>query len=261
MQLEHWMKYMEEIAPAELAESWDNSGLLIGPERRELRHVLLALDCTEAVAEEAKWIGADLVLTHHPLFFSPVKRILPDDPGTAAAWKLIRYGIGLFSAHTNLDRAKGGVNDALAETLGIKDAVPYGDGTGRIGMLEEEVALENFVRMCENVLHTVVSYTGNPMKRVRRIAVLGGAGGSMIREAADAGADVYLTGEAKHHEGIASEVLGISLLAAGHDETERVILPVLMDRLQGMSDDIKYSLALSDGGPFRRGTGGKMHEQ
>ena len=261
MQLNSWIECMDRIAPAVLAESWDNSGLLIEPENREIRHVLIALDCTLQIVSEAKWIGADMILTHHPVLFSPVKRILRDEPDTAVVWRLIRSGIGLFAAHTNLDRAEGGVNDTLAERLEIKNPVPYGDGIGRIGMLKEPVPLQKFVRDVENKLNTVVSYTGNPECPVQKIAVLGGAGGNAIREAADAGADAYLTGEAKHHEGIASAVLGIPLLVAGHDETERVILTDLMDRLQAMTDDVKYSLALSDGGPFRRGTGGTRHDQ
>ena len=128
-------------------------------------------------------------------------------------------------------------------------------------MLAEPIPLYRFAKNAEELLHTVVSYTGNPESSVQKIAVLGGAGGNAVREAADAGADAYLTGEAKHHEAIAAEILGIPILAAGHDETERVVLPVLKDRLQEMTDDVKYSLALSDGGPFRRGTGGTIHDQ
>ncbi len=261
MQLNKWIECMEKIAPSVLAEDWDNPGLLIEPENREVRHVLIALDCTPKIISEARWIGADLILTHHPIFFSPVKRILREEPDTAVAWRMLRSGIGLFSVHTNLDRVEGGVNDALAEKLGIMHAVPYGEGIGRIGMLAEPISLYRFAQKTEDLLHTMVSYTGNPESSVQKIAVLGGAGGNAVREAADEGADVYLTGEAKHHEAIAAEVLGLPILVAGHDETERVVLPILKERLQEMTDDVKYSLALSDGGPFRRGTGGIIHDQ
>ena len=261
MQLKQWMECMEKVAPAALAEEWDNPGLLISPERNEIHHVLIDLDCTMKTVEEAKEIGAELILVHHPLFFSPVKHILLDDPRTSVAWKLIREGIGLFAAHTNLDRAEGGVNDVLAQTLGIHTVLPYGDGTGRIGNLQNPVSLIEFARKAENALKTVVSYTGNPEKKIRRIAVLGGAGGSMLSDAKEACADAYLTGEAKHHEAIAAEEWGVALLVAGHDETERIILPTLRERLQSMTDDVKYTLALSGRGPFRRGTGGTTHEQ
>lgn len=261
MQLKRWMEYMEKVAPAALAEDWDNPGLLISPERDEIHHVLIDLDCTMKTVEEAKQIGAELVLVHHPLFFSPVRHILLDDPGTSVAWKLVREGIGLFAAHTNLDRAEGGVNDALAESLGIQSAFPYGDGTGRIGNLPEPVSLIEFARKVETALRTSVSYTGDPDRRIQRIAVLGGAGGSMLAEAKEVCADAYLTGEAKHHEAIAAEEMGIALLVAGHDETERIVLPTLQERLQSMTDDVLYSLALSGRGPFRRGTGGTTHEQ
>jgi dinuclear metal center YbgI/SA1388 family protein len=261
MQLKQWMECMEKVAPAALAEDWDNHGLLISPERNEVHHVLIDLDCTMKTVEEAKKVGAELVLVHHPLFFSPVKHILTDDPQTSVAWKLIREGIGLFAAHTNLDRAAGGVNDVLAESLGIRSASAYGDGTGRIGDLDEPVSLIEFARKAETALKTVVSFTGDPDRKVQRIAVLGGAGGSMLPEAKEACADAYLTGEAKHHEAIAAEEWGIALLVAGHDETERIVLPALRERLQSMTDDVKYTLALSGRSPFRRGTGGTTHEQ
>ena len=120
MKLEKWIKIMEEIAPCNLAQDYDNVGLLIGTEK-EIGKVLVALDLSVPVAEEAIAEKVDLVLTHHPVFFHPVKRMLPDDPDTAAAYKLIRNGIGMYAAHTNLDACEGGVNDAIAESLGLEE--------------------------------------------------------------------------------------------------------------------------------------------
>lgn len=113
MKIENFLSVCEAMAPRAMALDFDNPGLLVGPDHDEIHKVLVALDCTEAVAREAVNWGADLVLTHHPMFFSGIKRFTPCDPGTSAAYILARNGIGLFAAHTNLDAAQGGVNDAL----------------------------------------------------------------------------------------------------------------------------------------------------
>ena len=116
MQLCDFLAQMEAVAPQALAMDFDNPGLLIGPEKQEIRKVLVAMDCSMATAQEAVDWGADLLLTHHPVFFGGVKAIRPDLPATAAPWLLLRHGIGLFAAHTNLDTAQGGVNDRAAST-------------------------------------------------------------------------------------------------------------------------------------------------
>ena len=119
MKLNDFINVMDGIAPRELAMDWDNPGLLIGTEKQDIKKVLVALDCSMATAKEAVEWGADLMLTHHPVFFRAVKRILPDDPETAAPYILLRNGIGLFAAHTNLDAADGGVNDCLAGVFSL----------------------------------------------------------------------------------------------------------------------------------------------
>ena len=124
MKLHDFLETMEQIAPAALALDFDNAGLLIGPEKEDIRKVFIALDCSLDTAREAIQWGADLLLTHHPVFFGGIKHILPRDPDTAAPWLLLRHGIGLFAAHTNLDAARGGVNDCLCAALGIQDTVP-----------------------------------------------------------------------------------------------------------------------------------------
>ncbi len=250
MELKAFIGVMEQIAPLELAMEWDNVGLIIGPEATEIRNVLVALDCSVAVAKEAVQWGAQLVLTHHPLFFAPVKRMLPDDPQTAAAYALIRGGVGLYAAHTNLDTAPGGVNDALCEALRLCEAVPFGDGMGRVGMLEQPMPVMEFAAMAGRALHTRVTLCGPRDSMVRRVAVLGGAGGEALLEAKAVGADVLVTGETKHHEGLAAEVVGLPMVVAGHYETEKVVLQPLITRLQGLTDDVQYKLAQSDASPF-----------
>ncbi|MBR0426438.1 MAG: Nif3-like dinuclear metal center hexameric protein [Clostridia bacterium] len=231
---------LDRIAPPELAMEYDNVGLLIGTER-EIRTVLVALDCTLPVAEEAVRCGSDLVLVHHPLFFHGIKRILPDDPETAAAYRLIQNGIGLYAAHTNLDICLGGVNDALAETLGVKHCEPLSaDGMGRVGMLETAMQLGAFADVCSKALKITVRYAGDSDRLVQRVGLCGGAGGDLYPDAVRMGCDVFVTGEMKHHEAIAANMLGLTLIEAGHYQTESVVLKKWISRLQNEENGVKY---------------------
>ena len=208
MQLCDFLAQMEVIAPQALAMDFDNPGLLIGPEKQEIRKVLVALDCSMATAQEAVDWGADLLLTHHPVFFGGVKAIRPDLPATAAPWLLLRHGIGLFAAHTNLDTAQGGVNDCLAKTLGLGEVSPLPpEDMGRVGSIQP----------CS--LH---SFAGLVQKRLE--------------------ATLRVCGEIKHHQALEAQVLGIAVVEAGHYETERVVLEPLMNRLQEAGNDVQYKL-------------------
>jgi dinuclear metal center YbgI/SA1388 family protein len=195
MKLSDFISIIEGFAPVSLALEYDNAGLLIGTKKQDIQSVLVALDCTEKVAEEAARIGADLVLTHHPVFFKGIKRILPDDPETCAAYTLIRHGIALYAAHTNLDAAAGGVNDVLADRLGLRNvrSLPPED-LGRIGDIPV-TSLYDFAQRVEKILDTRVSVTGNKDSIVETVAVVGGGGDGDIIYAANAGADVFVTGE------------------------------------------------------------------
>jgi len=252
MKLNDFMAAMERIAPKELALDFDNPGLLVEPDHDEVKHVLVALDCTPAVAKEAAETGADLVLTHHPLFFCPVKHMRYSDPETTAACLLLRNGIGLFAAHTNLDAAKGGVNDTLCALLEIGETTPIDEGVGRIGVLKQPVPMTAFIETVETKLHAGVRFAGDPNAPVTRVAVLGGSGASAIREAAEQKADVFLTGEVKHSDAIDARTLGLNLIAAGHYETERAVLEPLIRRLQNECFDVQYNLSRADASPFTR---------
>ena len=252
MKISEFTAAMERIAPRELALEFDNPGLLIEPDHDEVSRVLVALDCTKAVALEAVELGVDLVLTHHPLFFHPVKHMTYSDPATNAACLLLRNGIGLFSAHTNLDAAHGGVNETLCTLLGIREAIPFDEGVGRVGVLKAPETLAGFASSAEEVLGTRVQILGDLGKSVSRVAVMGGSGGDSIALAAAQGADVLLTGEVKHSSAIDAMTLGISLIVAGHYETEMVVLEPLIKRLQNDCFDVQYNLSRADGSPFVR---------
>lgn len=244
MKLNDFIAVMEAIAPQGLALGFDNVGLLVGPDHDEIRRVLVALDCTPVTAQEAVDTGADLLLTHHPVFFSGIKRFLPDGPETAAPYILVRHGVGHFAAHTNLDAAQGGVNDALASVLGLEDVSMFGaEGLCRIGTLPSPLTLADFAKHAARALETQVRFSGEGTKTVCRAAVLGGACGLEDAYAAkEAGADVFLTGEIRHHEALAALVRGIPVVAAGHYETERTVLVPLIKRLQELAPGVQYSL-------------------
>lgn len=252
MKRSEFLAAMERIAPRELALEFDNPGLLVEPDHDEISRVLVALDCSTAVAKEAVEWGADLVLTHHPLFFHPVSHMAYSDPATAAACLLLRNGIGLFAAHTNLDAAKGGVNETLCERLGIRNAIPFDEGVGRVGTLGEPTTARAFAVVAERELQTSVCFAGDPDANVFRVAVMGGSGGSALLNAKAEGADLLLTGEVKNADAIDAGTIGLNLIVAGHYETECVVLSPLIQRLQEACFPVQYQLSRADGSPFVR---------
>ncbi|MDD3400945.1 MAG: Nif3-like dinuclear metal center hexameric protein [Eubacteriales bacterium] len=246
MKIKDFCELMEEIAPRTLAMEGDNVGLLVGTDRDDIKKVLVALDCTVEIAKEAVAWGADLVLTHHPLFFHPIQRFGPDYVDSAAAYILARNGIGMFAAHTNLDAAAGGVNDVLASLLGLSNVVPLEpDKLGRIGELGSPVTLGELIERCEAALHCKCRFCGNICEHVCKVAVIGGSGGGDIFEAWKNGADAFVTGEAKYGQGIEADVLGLKVITCGHYETESVVLNPLISRLQNEKNDVEYRIAKS----------------
>ena len=243
MRIEKLLEAMETIAPRELALDFDNPGLIVGAEKTEIEKVLVALDCTLPVVDEAVEKGCDIVLTHHPLLFRAVKSISPFDPVTAPVYKLIRNGVGMFAAHTNLDSAQGGVNTTLCRLLGIKGEEPVPpEGLCRVGELEESMSFTEFARKVETVLNTSVRLAG-PERIVKRVMVCGGSGGSEYPYAAACGADVLVTGECRHNEAIEAIHAGVNVIAAGHYETERVVLEPLVERLIALGCEAEFIIS------------------
>jgi dinuclear metal center YbgI/SA1388 family protein len=226
-----------------LAESWDAVGLVCGDPDEPVGRVLFAVDPTTAVVDEVIDSGADLLVTHHPLLLTPVHGVPADDPRGRLVHRLIRAGAALFVAHTNADRAPGsGVNAALADALGLTGAVPLepagtepGAGLGRVGDLPGAMTLSAFAEQVAAVLPETVGgvrAAGDPGRVVRRVAVCGGSGGSLLDAAAAAGADVFLTSDLKHHPvSDAGEVAGPALCDVAHYASEWPWLPVAADRL------------------------------
>ena len=251
MELAKFCACMEEIAPRALALDFDNVGLLVEPDHTEIKRVLIALDCTPTTAQEAIDLGADLLLTHHPQFFHGVKSIGFSSPVTGAAALLLRHGVGHFAAHTNLDAAEGGVNDVLSRCLGLVDVEPIPpENIGRVGFLPTPMKLFALVERCNCLLNSHAAYTGDPDRLVSQVAVLGGAGGGDIEYAQAAGAEAYITGEAKHSQILEARERDLPLILCGHYETEQVILKSLYDRLQILAPDVQYKITLREKAPL-----------
>ncbi len=243
MTIQEFCRAMENIAPRYLAMDFDNVGLLIAPDHDRIQKVLVALDLTVPVAEEAIKGGYDLVLTHHPIFWDPVKSFSPASPETAAAYRLIRHGIGHFAAHTNLDACEGGVNDVLAGILSLNDVRPLPpEDLGRIGTLVQPMRFSEFAAFCENRLCAKGRFIGDPDKLIRTVAVIGGSGGGDVAFVQEAGCDAFVTGEMKHNQALTAAYLGLNCCVLGHYETEFPVLKPLIDRLQNEDHDVQYSL-------------------
>ncbi|MGY1671634.1 Nif3-like dinuclear metal center hexameric protein [Geodermatophilus sp. SYSU D00710] len=226
-----------------LAESWDAVGLVCGDPAEPVQRVLVAVDPVAAVVDEAVERGAQLLVTHHPLFLTPVHGVPADDPKGRLVHRLVRAGCGLFVAHTNADRAADvGVNDALAAVLGLTGTRPLQpaepgsrQGLGRVGELAEPTTLAAFAAHAAAVLPATeggVRAAGDPDRPVRTVAVCGGSGGSLLPEAAAAGADVFLTSDLRHHPVSESqESRGPAVCDVAHFATEWPWVPVAAEVL------------------------------
>jgi len=233
------------IAPFELAEEWDNVGLLAGRMDAGIERVLLALDMTEKVLQEAIDKKAQLIITHHPVLFRGRKNLREDDTEGRLLTGLIRADIALIAAHTNYDAAVEGVNAALCERLGIRDAQIAEDGMMRVGEVDE-TTLGAFASYVQAQLGGVVRRYGDPETKIRRVAVLGGAGSDYASSAIEAGADVFVTGETGYHDALNSLDAGMCTLEAGHAATELPAVRWLASRLQEAADVVQYNLTIME---------------
>ncbi len=245
--IDDFVRIIERIAPKELAYDWDNSGLLLRCGDTVSR-VLVALDATLEVAEEAVREGCDMLLVHHPLIFSPVRSLSHKNPTDAVLMRLIRAGISLYAAHTTFDRAQGGINDALAQKLGLADlrTIPGpGEELLRIGRLPGEMSRDGFVSHVKTALGLkALRVSQSSCETVSCVGVAGGSGGDFIAAAKKEGAQALVTGEAKHHHHIEAVAQGLLLIEAGHFETEYVFVDRIFMSLQAALNEVQLDLVL-----------------
>ncbi|MCR5221735.1 MAG: Nif3-like dinuclear metal center hexameric protein [Lachnospiraceae bacterium] len=230
---------LEELSPVKYASDWDNVGLLAGRAEKTVNSLYIALDATDEVIDRCISQGADMILTHHPMIFSPLKSITGDDFVGRRVIRLIKNDICLYAMHTNFDVM--GMADACADALGLKKRsvleVTYEDeiskeGFGRVGRLPRIMTLKELVmhvKECFSVEHVTVY--GDLDQDVEFAAICPGSGKSMADSAIDAGADVYITGDIGHHDGIDMVARGLSVIDAGHYGIEKIFVPYLSEYL------------------------------
>ena len=219
--------FIDSFAPFDSQCEWDNSGLLLGSMEKETFRIGFALDAETDVIEQAHSSGCDLIVTHHPVIFKPLHSISFDDPSAL----LIKYGISIICAHTNLDKSDYGVNRVLAEKMGLTDIQRFGSGSDAsmcmIGKIDDTSPAE-LAKLISSRLHAHTEFSESN-KNIEKVAVCGGAGGEFMYELAGK-VDAFITGEIKHHEFIDSKRLGISVFKAGHYETEYPVIPFLKEK-------------------------------
>lgn len=239
--VKHILDYLYTLAPSQYKMDWDNVGLMCGHSDREVTKVLLALDASLAVAEEAAQLGCELVAVHHPLIFTSTQSVTDE---TLTGQRLLRYlesGLAVISMHTNLDCAPGGVNDVLADRLGLQAVQTVQDGEGanllRIGTAEKQ-PLQQFLPFVKQQLACEGLRYADGGREVQRVAVGGGACGDMFAQAAELGCDTLVTGDVKYNQFIDAKALGLNLIDAGHFETENPVVWMLRAKLAAQFPDL-----------------------
>lgn len=241
---------LEERIPRSLSCSWDNDGLMCcADENKEVHRVLVALDITAEIVEKAIAGGYDAVVSHHPFVFRPLKAVEPSFPVAKKVIRMLVAGVSAISFHTRLDAVCGGVNDTLADALGLTEVIPFGnDGEtiGRIGYLKTECSLEDFAKQVKAVTDAPCVTVADGGVPVKRVAILGGSGSDDVMAAKSAGADTYLSGELAHHYLTDCPELEINLIAAGHFYTENPICEKLRQVLLEIDSHLTVDLANSN---------------
>lgn len=229
MKVKDIYNFIDSFAPFTTQEDWDNSGLLIGDPETETDKVLVALDVTENEIIKAEKAGAGLIVTHHPVIFRPCRNVL----SSSLVYKAVRKNISVISAHTNLDKAPGGVNDTLCEVLDLdykKEAPEIAGGFLNTGNLKKAMCADELAVYIKNILGGSVNYSDGG-KIIKKVAVCSGSGAEFTNEAMKLGCEAFITGDASYHAFLDAKNLGLSVFAAGHYETEVIIVKKLIELL------------------------------
>ena len=236
---------MQRMAPLELAESWDNPGLLVDC-AGEVTRVLVTLDITPEVVEEAAAKQCTVIVAHHPVIFDPLRRVTAEDVPAM----LLQNGISAICMHTNLDAAPGGVNDVLADLLRIENRRDFADNCGRIGTLNVPTTAQQLAETSNRMLHTHCKFV-EADHPVEKLAEVSGAGGSYLQQAIDEGADCLVTGEAAHHIAILAKQKGVGMVVGGHWGTDHPVVFALADALtERVPKEVTVAPSLADVDPY-----------
>lgn len=257
---------MESYAPAYLKESYDNVGLMLGDSECKVNSILIALDCTLEVIDEAIEKGCNLIITHHPLLFLKPKSITAETLIGRKILKLIKNNINVYSSHTNLDITKGGLNDIITELLGYKkweiiqsqsgNSNIHNEGIGRLVKLDNPLTLRN---ICENIKSALnisqLRYAGEESMLINKIAIINGSGEDYFEASAKLGADCIITGDTSYHYVSDYNEMGIAIIDAGHFETEwpsmRIIANVISEKLNSLGYNNSILLSEKCKSPYK----------
>lgn len=244
--------HLLELVPQEMKSEYDNVGLLVGIEGALVTRAIVALDVTPTVISEAENIGAQLIVAHHPLFFD-LKSVNDSDPTGSSIIRILRSGISCICLHTNLDSVRGGVNDALAEKLGVaaerylegpfytSEGKEY--GMGRIGRISSPMEMSEFLPRVKTALNANGLRYHDSGKPVYKVALCGGSGGDFVKLAPSLGFDTLVTADVKYHQFLDARAFGLNLIDAGHFSTENVVVPVLAEMIKREFPSVKVSVS------------------
>ena len=264
MKLADVLTVLDELAPLRYAESWDNVGLLVGDPAADITKVLVTVDYTAEVAAEAAAFGASLVVAYHPPIFAAVKRV----PHQALWADAVRRGVALYSPHTALDVARDGTNDFLADACRVDaasrtalrpfvssgkpsaDGEPAGIGLGRVGNAPSTLRSELVQHLKKELGLSYVLVAGPLDVPATRIAVAAGAGGELLEDAVRAGAEVFVTGEVRHHDALSAARRGVTVIATLHSNSERAAVRAYAARLGARLAGVPVTTSLADADPF-----------
>ena len=251
------IKEMELLAPTYLKEDFDNVGLMVGDKNKEVKKVLLALDCTLKVIEEAKKENVELIITHHPLIFKRPSSITTDTLQGKKIIELIKNDISLYSSHTNLDSVENGLNDTIVSILGFdnskileKNKRDDKAGLGRIVSLNESIQLEDLISKIKKSLNINNLRVVKGKDKVNKITIINGSGQDFIGKAVALGADCIITGDTTYHFASDYKEMEISILDVGHFASEQITFFNVMENLKEKFKDVEFITSTVEEDPF-----------
>lgn len=252
-------QFLNQFAPTRLAEEWDNVGLLVGDPKLVVERMMTCLTVTPESAAEAISQQANLIISHHPIPFRPLKRITTETVASKLIWDLIRAGVSIYSPHTGFDSAASGINQSLSQRLGISDATPLKPilddpeqlGSGRIGKLSSSKPLDQFIDQikADFELQTLQA-VGDGQHTVNKVAVACGSGGSFLSAAIRVGCDTFVTGEATFHTALEAKANGVAMVLLGHHSSERFAVDSLASTLSKEFPDTKVWASKDESDPL-----------
>lgn len=250
------INFLEEKYPRSNAEEWDNVGLLVGNNKKDVKKIQLSIDATEKAVDYAAQNNVDMIVTHHPLIFKPLKSIVMSELSGRKIIKLIENGLNLYSIHTNLDSSKDGLNDYILELLEVKkykivdiNANDETAGIGRMYTLEEKITILEYADFIKTKMEIKnVRVISNDLKsEVKKIALINGSGMSYWRKVKSLGADLFITGDISYHDALDAKESGLHLIDIGHFESENCFSELLKKNLEEIGLEV---LIFNDGPVF-----------